>query len=102
MKNLWGGRFSKQMDDCTADYNESISFDHVLYVYSVQASIAHAMMLGKTGIISEKEADEICRGLRIVKEKLDRGEIEFDIMDEDIMMTIEKHLTSEIGDVGQK
>ena len=102
MKNLWGGRFSKQMDDCTADYNESISFDHVLYVYSVQASIAHAMMLGKTGIISEKEADEICRGLRIVKEKLDRGEIEFDIMDEDIMMTIEKHLTSEIGDVGKK
>lgn len=102
MKNLWGGRFSKQMDDCTADYNESISFDHVLYEYSIQASIAHAMMLGKTGIITEKDADEICRGLRIVKGRLDRGEIEFDIMDEDIMMTIEKHLTAEIGDVGKK
>ncbi len=102
MKNLWGGRFSQQMEDCTADYNESISFDNSLYKYSIQASIAHATMLAKQGIISEADGEEIIRGLKTVEGKLDRGEIEFDIMDEDIMMTIEKYLTEEIGEVGKR
>lgn len=102
MKNLWSGRFSQQMEDCTADYNESISFDHVLYKYSIKASIAHATMLAKQNIISEEDCSEIIRGLKVVEEKLDRGKIEFDIMDEDIMMTIEKYLTEEIGEVGKR
>ena len=37
MKNLWGGRFSKSMEDYTADYNESISFDNILYKHSIMA-----------------------------------------------------------------
>ncbi len=102
MKNLWGGRFSKQMDDYTADYNESISFDNVLYKYSIEASIAHAKMLAKQGIISDEDSAEIERGLLTVGQKIEAGEIKFSIMDEDIMMTIEKNLIEEIGDVGKK
>lgn len=102
MKNLWGGRFSKQMDDYTADYNESISFDHILYPYSIEASIAHVSMLAKQGIISQEECEEIIKGLKIVKENMDNGLVEFDIQDEDIMMTIEKNLIAKIGDVGKK
>ena len=102
MKNLWGGRFSKQMEDYTADYNESISFDHILGKYSVEASIAHATMLAHQNIISDSDKEQIIAGLKVVEGKLERGEVEFDIMDEDIMMTIEKCLTEEIGDVGKK
>lgn len=102
MKNLWGGRFSKQMEDYTADYNESVSFDHILYPYSIQASKAHAAMLARQGIISDQDCSEITAGLETVKGKLDRGEIKFDIMDEDILMTIEKYLTEEIGEAGKR
>ena len=101
-ENLWGGRFTKHMDDITADYNESISFDQNLYEYSIMGSKAHAMMLAKQGIISADDGKEIVTGLDIVKGKIDRGEIEFDIHDEDIMMTIEKNLIAEIGEVGKK
>lgn len=101
-ENLWGGRFTKHMDDITADYNESISFDQNLYEYSIMGSKAHAAMLAKQGIISEEDGKEIAAGLDIVKGKIDRGEIEFDIHDEDIMMTIEKNLIAEIGEVGKK
>ena len=101
-ENLWGGRFTKHMDDITADYNESISFDQNLYEYSIMGSKAHAMMLAKQGIISAEDGKEIVTGLDIVKGKIDRGEIEFDIHDEDIMMTIEKNLIAEIGEVGKK
>jgi argininosuccinate lyase len=101
MANLWGGRFSKQMDHLTADYNESISFDHKLYKYSIMGSVAHVKMLGKQGIVSEFVRDEILRGLAIVEKKLDQNEVEFDIIDEDIMMIIEKELILEIGDTGK-
>lgn len=47
MKNLWGGRFSKSMENYTADYNESISFDNVLYKHSIMGSRAHVKMLAK-------------------------------------------------------
>ena len=101
MTNLWGGRFSKQMENYTADYNESISFDHNLYKYSIMGSKAHVKMLAKQGIITQEICDEIVRGLAVVEKKFDNGEIEFNIMDEDIMMIIEKALTKEIGDVGK-
>lgn len=102
MKNLWGGRFSGSMDDATADYNESISFDHLLYKESVTASIAHAKMLAKQNIITEEDCRKITEGLKVIEKKISEGQIEFNIMDEDIMMTIEKNLIAEIGDTGKK
>lgn len=101
MANLWGGRFSKQMEHFTADYNESISFDHKLYKYSIMGSAAHVRMLEKQGIVSEVIRDEILRGLSIVEKRLDQNEVEFNIIDEDIMMIIEKELILEIGDTGK-
>jgi len=101
MSNLWGGRFSKQMTHFTADYNESISFDHKLYKYSILGSRAHIRMLAAQGIVSVEVRDEILRGLSIVERKLDHDEIEFSLLDEDIMMIIEKELIKEIGDTGK-
>ena len=102
MANLWGGRFSKQMTDATADYNESISFDKNLYKYSIMASIAHAEMLAKQKIISDEDGSQIIAGLKVVEEKIDANQIQFNIIDEDIMMTIEKALIEEIGETGKK
>lgn len=101
MSNLWGGRFSKQMAHFTADYNESISFDHKLYKYSIMGSAAHVRMLAEQGIVSMEVRDEILRGLSVVENKLDHNEIEFSLIDEDIMMIIEKELIKEIGDAGK-
>jgi argininosuccinate lyase len=101
MKNLWSGRFSKQMEHFTADYNESISFDIKLYKYSIMGSIAHVKMLKEQNIITEAIRDEILRGLAIVEYKLDQNEVELNIIDEDIMMIIEKELIREIGDAGK-
>ena len=100
-KNLWGGRFSKTMENYTAEYNESISFDNILYKYSIFASKAHVTMLAKQKIISEKICEEILQGLSIVEKKFDNNQVELDILDEDIMMVIEKELTKEIGQAGK-
>ncbi|HBC32691.1 MAG TPA: argininosuccinate lyase, partial [Clostridiales bacterium] len=101
MKNLWGGRFSKTMENYTADYNESISFDNILYKHSIMGSKAHVKMLAKQQIIKEDICEEILQGLSIVEKKLENNEVEFNILDEDIMMIIEKELTKEVGEAGK-
>jgi argininosuccinate lyase len=102
MKKLWGGRFSGSRDSFAEEFGASISFDKRLAPFDIQGSIAHATMLGETGIISAEESAQIVCGLRTIREKLDRGEIEFRLSDEDIHMNIERYLTDEIGPVAGK
>lgn len=102
MKKLWGGRFSESADSFAESFGASIHFDHILAPYDIQGSIAHATMLGESGIISSDEARQIVAGLKKVREKYERGELEFRLSDEDIHMNIERYLTEEIGPVAGK
>lgn len=102
MASLWGGRFEKEMDDIVKKFNASIGFDQRMYEEDIDGSIAHVTMLGEQGIVTTEEAEQIIAGLEIIKEKIKRGEIVFDVNDEDIHMGIESRLIAEIGDVGKK
>ena len=62
-KKLWGGRFSSSTDELAAGFHSSISFDSRLYEVDILGSIAHANMLGKTGIISAEDSEAIIEGL---------------------------------------
>ncbi|HEY8421454.1 MAG TPA: argininosuccinate lyase [Thermoclostridium sp.] len=99
---LWGGRFSKNTDKLTDDFNSSIRFDSRLYKHDIKGSIAHAKMLGKCGIISMEESSLICRALEEILTDIENGNIDFDIDAEDIHMNIEKILIARIGDTGKK
>ncbi len=50
----------------------------------------------------EEDAETIKKGLLTIKEKMNAGEVEFSIEDEDIHMNIERLLIEEIGPVGGK
>ena len=63
MAKMWAGRFKKEADSKVNDFNSSISFDARMYKQDIMGSIAHAAMLGKTGIIGQMEADKIMAGL---------------------------------------
>ncbi|KPU44185.1 argininosuccinate lyase 1 [Oxobacter pfennigii] len=99
---LWGGRFTKETDKLTDDFNSSISFDSRLYKYDITGSIAHAEMLGQCGIIPKSDADKIITALKEILADIEDGKIEFDVQCEDIHMNIEKILTDKIGTVGKK
>ncbi len=101
-KKLWGGRFSKPVDNIMEKFSESISYDRRLYEYDIEGSIVHAKMLAKQGIITDEEADVIVEGLRKIKHMIDEGEFEFRIEDEDIHMNIERKLIEIVGKVGGK
>ena len=102
MKSLWSGRFEKEMDEIVKEFNASIRFDHQIYNEDIDGSIAHVTMLMKQDIISEDDAKKIIEGLNKIRQKIENGDIQFTLDDEDIHMGIEKHLIDEIGDVGKR
>ena len=99
---LWTGRFSKEADQKTNDFNSSISFDSRMYEQDIRGSMAHATMLGSCGIISGKDRDEILGGLQGILEDIQSGSLAIDPDAEDIHTFIEAELTSRIGSAGKR
>lgn len=101
-KKLWGGRFEGATNALAAGFHSSISFDSRLYRFDILGSVAHARMLGKTGIIGSDDAEEIVAGLQGILKDIESGKVAFDENDEDIHMNIERVLTQRIGEAGKK
>ena len=99
---LWGGRFSKETDSKVNDFNSSIAFDGRMYREDIEGSIAHATMLGETGIITPEESAQIVEGLRGILADVEAGRVTFTADAEDIHMNVETLLTARIGDTGKK
>lgn len=102
MKKLWAGRFKEKTATAVEAFTESISFDKRLWKYDIEGSIAHAMMLGKQGIISKKESEKIVDALTEISEEIETGKFRFRQDLEDIHMNIEAALIKKIGDIGKK
>ena len=75
MASLWGGRFEKDMDEIVKKYNASIFFDQRMYNEDIDGSIAHVTMLGRQGIVSEEEKEQIIAGLKEIKQEIADGKI---------------------------
>lgn len=102
MAKLWTGRFSKEVDKSVNDFNSSVSVDGRLYREDITGSIAHANMLGATGIIAEEDAEKIVSGLQGILRDLENGDLTIDPDAEDIHTFVESTLTARIGDAGKK
>ena len=99
---LWAGRFQKETDQKTNDFNSSISFDSRMAREDIEGSIAHAAMLGACGVIDKDEAGKICIGLEQILRDLESGALQIDPSAEDIHTFIEGELTQRLGDAGKK
>lgn len=102
MAQLWGGRFTKATEQKVFDFNASISFDKNLFTQDVEGSIAHAVMLGKQGILTVEEKDAIVKGLAGIREDVEAGKLAIDKTQEDIHSFVEATLIERIGDTGKK
>lgn len=94
---LWGGRFSKDTEQAVENFTSSIGFDFRLAQVDILGSLAHVTMLGKCGILLEKDVSRIKAGLLNILEKIKQGDIQWQVADEDIHMNIERWLHHEIG-----
>ena len=99
---LWAGRMTGEVDERLNKLNASIGYDSRMYKQDITGSMAHAKMLGKTGIIEESEAVKIVEGLKGILEDLESGKLEIDMSAEDIHTFVEGELTARIGDAGKR
>ncbi len=99
---LWTGRFSKEIDKKTNDFNSSIPFDARMYREDITGSMAHATMLGAQGINSKEDTDQILEGLQGILDDIDSGKLVIDPNAEDIHTFVEGELTSRIGQAGKR
>ena len=99
---LWKGRFQKEADPKTNDFNSSISVDSRMVKEDIEGSIAHATMLGACGIIAQSESDKICAELEKIAADIESGALHIDPDAEDIHTFIEGELTVRIGDAGKR
>jgi len=98
----WGGRFTEATNQLVEEYTASIPFDWRLYPYDIAGSIAHASMLGRAGIITDREARRIIKGLKDVLHEIADGRFRFSMALEDVHMNIEHRLIRKIGATGGK
>jgi len=98
----WAGRFHEPTDAFVEAFTASVGFDHRLYRYDIEGSIAHATMLAHQGILTAEERDLIVNGLIRIRARIEAGEFEWSIPLEDVHMNIEAALTLDIGDTGKK
>ncbi len=99
---LWGGRFTKETDKLVYNFNASISFDQKFYKQDMEGSIAHVKMLGKQGILTEKEMQDIVDCLKEILKEVEGGKLIITDEYEDIHSFVEAKLIDRLGDTGKK
>ena len=98
----WGGVFRGPTDARVEQFTESVSFDRRLYAHDITASIAHAQMLAKVGLLTPDECQQIEQALAAIRQEIEQGRFQFCVELEDIHMHLERALIDRIGDTGRK
>lgn len=102
MAKLWEKTYS--MHDLMAAFTvgEDPALDARLVNADCVASMAHAAMLRKIGILSGAEQEALQAELSRIIERNGRGEFAISGSDEDVHTAIENHLVAALGDAGKR
>ena len=98
----WSQRFEQGLHPAIERFNASIGFDIALLQDDLDGSIAHARMLGRCGVISEVEAQELIGGLDQVRREAAEGRFNPGLEAEDVHFAVERRLIELLGPLGKK
>ena len=102
MKRLWDK--GEPLDQRVLKYTagEDHVLDARLVSFDVRASIAHAQMLSRQGLLSDSDFATIEAGLNALADGHAAGEWEISLEDEDCHTALERRLTDAIGEAGKR
>ncbi len=102
LDKAWGGRFREETDKFFEEFTESISFDKILALAEIKASLVYGKALLKAGILTQEEYFLIEKGLLEIEKEIKEGCFVFKVEQEDVHMNLEKALFEKIGDIAYK
>ena len=77
-------------------------YDMYIAKYDVKASISHAKMLSKIGVINNEEESLLVKELKTILSLIEKSEFKIEEKFEDIHSKIEFYLTDKLGGLGKK
>ena len=96
---------SSKDNDSAIDYflsSEDIVLDQELFLYDIQASIAHAHELQAVNILTKSETKKIIASLKKLAKLYQTKKFKLTSKYEDCHSAIEQYITKELGSVGKK
>ncbi|MDA8999398.1 argininosuccinate lyase [Gammaproteobacteria bacterium] len=102
-KKLWNNKTSNISEEITSFLaGEDIELDKFIFIYDVDASLAHVKALQSIGIIKKNELTKLSKALKVLRTKFINGSFKLTNKYEDCHSAIEFYLTKELGDLGKK
>lgn len=101
-KKLWGGRFTKKIDEDFEEFSKSIHYDYKLAETDLLGSQAHVRILEKAEFLKKDEADKLYKGLQSILDEVRKGTFKWDKNCEDIHTDIQNKLQKDVGDLALK
>ena len=96
---LWGGRFSEANDARVEAFTSSIDIDRELAADDLAGSIAHVRGLGRAGLLTDDQVDELVAGLTALAEDVAADRFDWDPSLEDVHLNLESALAERVGPV---
>lgn len=95
--SLWGGRFADGPAAAMAALSRSTHFDWVLAPYDIEASMAHARILNRAGLLTDADLTAMHDGLRRLAADVSDGSFGPAESDEDVHGALERGLIERVG-----
>lgn len=100
--SLWEKGYDLDAEVARFTVGNDWQLDARLVAYDCRASLAHAEMLERTGVLTEAELESLRAALDHIVGAHDEGTFEIQAADEDVHTAIERVLTERCGDAGRK
>ncbi len=103
MTKIWQKSKSKS-NSVIERYNtgDDYMMDMEIFPFDILASSAHTEMLGRIGVLTDKEVTSLVQELNLILKNFNEGKIKIRVEDEDCHTVIENLLIKKLGDVGKK
>ncbi len=102
IKKLWDKGYSLDEEVEEFTVGDDYLLDMKLVKYDCLASIAHAKMLGRIGILKKDEVDRLVKELNRIIKLWEDGKFNISKHEEDVHTAIENMLTDRLGQLGKK
>src|SRR5574344_483555 len=102
METLWNKGVETPLEVTRFTVGTDPHWDLRLALYDIKGSMAHVKMLGKTGLLTTTETEELLFALEKIQDSILQGRLVIGQEAEDIHSLVELELSRELGDTGKK
>lgn len=102
MAQLWQKGYNIHKEILEFTVGNDYELDQIMVKHDVLASIGHAMMLTKIGVLTPTEIKKVKLAMKKIVSAWEAGKFIVRLEDEDSHTAIENHLVKQLGDLGKK